>query len=188
MAGTTEYTIRRKVLTFFTPKFHIYDVNQNLIGYCQQKAFKLKEDIRIYTDESRQEERLVISARQIIDFSAAYDVIDSKSGEKLGALKRKGWKSMLRDSWIVMDENDAEVGSISEDSMAMAVLRRFLSNLIPQKFHLASSDGTQYASFRTHFNPFVHRMTVTVQPDCPIHPLMVLGAGVLLVAIEGRQK
>lgn len=186
MAGT-EYTIRRKVFTFLGAKFHIYDAQGGLIGFCKQKAFKLKEDIRIYTDETMSEERLTIGARKAIDFSAAYDVIETQSGTKIGALKRKGMKSILRDSWIVMDENDQEIGALSEDSMGMALLRRFLSNLIPQKFSLKTSDGNEYATFRTHFNPFVHRMTVNVLPDCPINPLLILAAGVLLVAIEGRQ-
>ncbi len=44
------YTIRRKVLKIFGAAFHIYDPHGNLAGYCKQKAFKLKEDIRIYTD------------------------------------------------------------------------------------------------------------------------------------------
>lgn len=186
--AATEYTIRRKVFSFLGPKFHVYNADGKLIGFSKQKAFKLKEDIRVYSDESMKDERLVISARSIVDFSAAYDVTDSKSGTKLGALKRQGMKSMLRDSWTVMDENDAEIGKIQEDSMGMALLRRFLSNLIPQKFHLAASDGNQYALFRTHFNPFVHRMTVTVEEDCPVSPLLVLAAGILLVAIEGRQQ
>ena len=183
-----EYTIRRKVLTIFGAKFHIYDPQGKVVGFSEQKAFKLKEDIRIYSDESKSDERVVIKARQIIDFGAAYDVIDSKQGTKVGALKRKGWTSILRDSWIVMDADDREIGAIQEDSMLMAMLRRFLSNLIPQKFHLRDQAGNELARFRTHFNPFVHRMTVTVYENCPVSRLLVLAAGVLLVAIEGRQQ
>ena len=190
MAGT-EYTIRRKVFTFLGAKFHIYDAESNLIGFCKQKAFKLKEDIRVYTDESMSEERLRIAARAIIDFSAAYDVIDSKSEAKLGALKRKGLKSIIRDSWIVMDDGDNEIGTLEEDSASMAMVRRFLplGNLFPQKYHLSEgTDGPVLAHFRTHFNPFVHRMTVTVHEECHYNPLLVLAAGILLVAIEGRQQ
>lgn len=186
MAGA-EYTIRRKVLTLFGAKFHIYNAEDALIGFSKQKAFKLKEDIRVYTDETMSEERLVISARSIIDISAAYDVTDSKTGTKIGSLQRQGMKSMLRDSWLVRDENEMEIGKIQEDSMGMALLRRFLSNLVPQKFAFAAADGNQFAEFRTHFNPFVHRMTVSVEEDCPVSPLLVLAAGILLVAIEGRQ-
>ena len=183
-----EFTIRRKVLTLLGAKFHIYDAEGKLIGFSQQKAFKLKEDIRVFTDESMTDERVAIKARSILDFSAAYDVVDTHKQEKLGALKRKGWSSMIRDSWIMMDPNDREVGTIQEDSMALALIRRFLSNLIPQKFHLRDSTGTELARFRTHFNPFVHRMTVTVNENCTINPILVLAAGVLLVAIEGRQE
>ncbi|MEX0702620.1 MAG: hypothetical protein WD069_11040 [Planctomycetales bacterium] len=186
--SASEFTIRRKILSVFGAKFHIYNAEGALMGYCKQKAFKLKEDIRVYTDETQSEERIVITARSVIDFGAAYDVVDSRQQRKVGALKRKGFSSILRDSWIVLDEQDREIGKIREDSALMAMLRRFLSNLIPQHFHLADGSGRQFAEFRTHFNPFVHRMTVTVLPDCPLDPVLILAAGILLVAVEGRQK
>lgn len=182
-----EYTIRRKILTLFGAKFHIYDARGSVIGFSHQKAFKLREDIRVFTDESMADERLSIKARQIIDFSAAYDIVDSRSGTKLGALKRKGWSSLVRDSWIVMDENDREVGHLHEDSLLLALLRRVVG-WIPQHFSLVNSSGTKLADLRTHFNPFVHRMTVSVTERCPLNPLLVLAAGILLVAIEGRQQ
>ncbi len=186
----TEFTIRRKVFTLLGAKFHIYNANGGLLGFCNQKAFKLKEDIRIYTDESMSEERLKIAARQVLDISAAYDVVDSANDTKVGALQRKGLKSFLRDEWGVLDEDDSQVGTIKEDSTGLAMLRRFanLGAWIPQKFHLRHENGDELAQFRTHFNPFIHRMTVTVYPDCPLNPLLVLAAGVLLIAIEGRQN
>lgn len=187
--AVTQYTIRRKVLTLFGASFHIYDADQKLIGFSRQKAFKLKEDIRVYTDDSMQQERLAIKARSIIDFGAAYDIVDSRTNEKLGALKRKGWSSMIRDSWLALDEHDEEIGAIQEDSMMLALVRRFLGGaLIPQSFHLKGSGEENLATFRTHFNPFVHRMTVTVEEGCHLNPLFILAAGLLLVAIEGRQN
>jgi uncharacterized protein YxjI len=185
-----EYTIRKKVFTLLASKFHIYDPTGKLVGFSEQKAFKLKEDIRIYSDEAKSDERVVIKARQIIDFGAAYDVIDSQSGKKAGALKRKGLASIVRDSWIVMDPDDREIGTIQEDSMAMALVRRFLPfcAFIPQTYHLRDSHGTELASFRQHFNPFIQKMTVSASEDGPVSRLLVLAGGVLLVAIEGRQQ
>lgn len=87
------YLLRRQVLAL-TGKFHLYDPNGQLVLYSQQKMFRLKEDIRAYSDESCSQELLYIQARQIIDFSAAYDVIDSLSGERVGVLRRKGWRSL----------------------------------------------------------------------------------------------
>jgi hypothetical protein len=184
---SVQYTIRRRLLSVLNISFDIFDEAGKPIGFSQQKAFKLKEDIRIYTDESRQKERLSIKARQIIDFSAAYDVHDSGTGEKLGALKRQGWTSLIRDSWIVMDADDQEVGKITEDSMLMATLRRFI-NLIPQSFHMLDLNGNEVATFHGNFNPFVRKLLVDVQDDCTLSPLLVLAGGILLMAIEGRQS
>ena len=101
------YLIRRKVLTVFGQKFHVYDGHGSLIGFSQQKAFKLKEDIRFYTDETMTDERLVIQARTMLDISAAYDVIDGKTGNRVGMLQRQGFKSLFRDEWHVFDEESA---------------------------------------------------------------------------------
>jgi hypothetical protein len=185
--SATQYTIRRKILTLFGAKFHIYDASGALIGFSQQKAFKLKEDIRVFTDETLSDERLAIKARSIIDFGAAYDVFNSRTAQKLGSLKRKGLTSIVRDSWLVMDAEENEVGKIQEDSMALALVRRFLSALVPQSFHLRDHTGAELANYRTHVNPFVHRMTVTVYDNCSLDPMLVLAGGILLVAIEGRQ-
>ena len=131
----TKYLVRRKMFKLFGAAFHIYDPNGNVVFYSKQKAFKLKEDIRVYTGEDMQTEILTIRARNIIDFSSAYDVFDPINNVKVGALKRKGMKSILKDEWIIMDAKDMEIGLIQEDSMSLALIRRFLTNLVPQEYH-----------------------------------------------------
>ena len=130
----------------------------------------------------------MIKARQIIDFSAAYDVVDSKSGAKIGALRRKGFSSLIRDTWEFLDTSDNPIGNILEDSMGMALLRRFLSNLIPQSFH-ADVGGESIASYHQNFNPFVYKLRVLLEPGAreKIDPKLVIAGGILLAAIEGRQ-
>ena len=184
------FTIRRKVLVLFGAQFHIYSDQGALLGYCRQKAFKLKEDIRIYTDESMQVEKLVIQARSIIDWSASYDVVLADGQERLGTLQRKGMASLFRDSWQVTGPDGEAVGGILEDTGMLSFVRRIsdFGNLIPQKFRLRGSAGGDLASFRTHFNPFIHRMTVEIDPECDVNPWLVLAAGVLLMAVEGRQN
>lgn len=185
----SDYIIRRKVFTFFGQKFHVYDADGNLLLYTKQKAFKLKEDIRIYSDETMSEEKLVIQARSIIDFSAAYDVVDCLDGAKVGALRRKGFKSMFRDSWEFLDDNDAVIGKVEEDSLAMATMRRFLSNLIPQRFHI-SHNGATVATYSQFFNPFIYKLQVHLEPGAAdvMDPRLILAGGILIAAIEGRQS
>jgi len=182
------YTIRRKFLKVFGASFHVLDDQGNVVGFSSQKAFKLREDIRVFRDESRSEELLAVRSRQVIDFAAAYDFVDSAENRKIGAARRKGFSSMVRDSWELLDANDRPIASLQEDNMLMALLRRFLSNLIPQSFHLQENDGTEAAAMKVHFNPFLYRLTVTRGPDASIDPRLVFGIAVLICAIEGRQQ
>ncbi|MHC4230892.1 MAG: hypothetical protein ACYSWW_26610 [Planctomycetota bacterium] len=184
-----QYMIRRKILTIFGAKFHVYNAMGKLILFSKQKAFKLKEDIRVFADESMSAERLVIKARQIVDFSAAYDVVDQAENRKIGALRRKGWKSIVRDSWEFLSEDDQPIAILVEDSMLMSLLRRFLCNLIPQTYHV-QQNGKTLITYKQNFNPFVLKIRVSIDPDSRdiIDPRLVLAGGILLAAIEGRQK
>jgi uncharacterized protein YxjI len=193
-AGTftqPSYLIRRKVFKLLGGAFHIYDPANQLVGFSKMKAFKLKEDIRLYTDESLSREIIRIQARSIIDFGAAYDVVDAQTNMKLGAFKRKGFASMIRDSWILMDEQDREIGSIKEDSTALALLRRFVDFVtwfLPQTYQ-AECVGQNVCLFKQNVNPFVQKITVNFEPaiDQILDRRMMIAAGLLLLAVEGRQ-
>jgi len=184
-----QYHARRKVLAAFTPKFHVYDPAGQLVAYVEQKAFKLKEDITVFADEQKQRPLLTIKARQVLDISATYDVSDARTGQKVGALRRKGLKSILRDEWTVLDAGDQELGLIQEDSALMATLRRFLSNLIPQNFHV-TLQGQPAGVIKQHFNPFVMKHTVDLTSDRGkrFDRRLALAAVVLLLAVEGPQQ
>lgn len=184
----TQYLIRRKVLSLLGAKFHIYDSSGHLALFSQMKAFKLKEDIRLFSDESMQEELITIKARSVIDFSATYDVLDAVTGENLGALRRKGMKSILKDEWIILSSNGQDVGLIKEDSAVLALLRRFLTNLVPQQFNV-EMNGTTVTQFQQRFNPFIAKLDVnfTLNTHKQLDPRLGLAAAVLLLAIDGRQ-
>jgi hypothetical protein len=177
------YLLRRKVLKILGAGFHVYDRSGALVAYCQQKAFKLREDIRVFEDEAQTRPLLRIQARQAIDFSASYDIVDETTGEKVGAARRKGFGSLVRDSWEVLDAHDKVLDRLQEDSLGKALARRFLSNLIPQRFVLGKD-----AVLRQHFNPFVYRLEVDLGPNNDIDPRLVFGTAALIAAIEERQE
>lgn len=181
-----QYLVRRKILKLLGGAFHIYAPDGSLALYSELKAFKLKEDIRLYGDEAKTREVVRIAARSVIDFGATYDVFDSASGAKLGALRRKGMKSILRDTWLILDAADQEIGAIEEDSMVLALVRRFLTNWVPQTF-AATMHGQPVATFKQNFNPFVLKITVTFN-GAALDKRLGLAACVLLCAIEGRQN
>ncbi len=187
--GQSRYLLRKKFFKLFGGAFHIYDDAGNVAFYSKMKAFKLKEDLRVFTSEEMNEEVLSIKARNILDISATYDVTDSASGRKIGALRRKGLKSILRDEWLILDANDQEVGNIQEDSLALALVRRLLSNLVPQTFQ-GTMGGAPIFTFRQRFNPFIQKIELDFSLDRggKLDRRLGIAAAVLLCAIEGRQQ
>lgn len=182
------FTVRQKLFTIRTV-VTVLDQNQQPILYCRKKSFKLKEDIRIYTDETRSKEVFRISARNIIDFAATYDIIDSETETKIGSFRRKGLKSILKDEWIILDTQDREVGLIKEDSAVMAIMRRLFTSLIPQSFQVYYMDK-EIGEFRRAFNPFVNKMQVDLSADTT-HSLdhrMGVAAALLIVLMEARSS
>lgn len=183
-----QYLLKRQVFAL-TGKFRVFDTAGRLLLFSEQKMFKLREDIRVYADEAKTQEVLAIKARQIVDFSAAYDVIDSSTGQKVGAMRRKGLKSILRDEWEVLDVNDNVRGVLVEDSMGLALLRRFLTNLVPQNYDMLFGE-TRVGDFKQNFNPFTYELNIDFSMDTAgqVDRRLGIAAGILLAAVEGRQQ
>lgn len=182
--------ILKKQAIALTGVFRIYDDYGNVIAYSRQKMFKLKEDIRVYTDENQSQELLYIQARQILDFSAAYDVYDSLEQRQIGALRRRGFHSMVRDEWEVLDTGDQPIGTLIEDSLSYALLRRLLlGRLLPQNYDLLI-DGQRKMDLRQHFNLFRYEleMDFSMESGQGIDHRLGIAAGILLAAIEGKQE
>ncbi len=184
----SHYLFRRKVFKLFGGAFHVYDENGNLLFYSKQKAFKLREDFRVYSDEHLMEELLIIKTPQILDIGATYNVQDATTGEAIGAIRRKGLKSMVKDEWIFLSNDGREMGRLTERSIAGAFLSRFIS-LIPQAYVIISADGREVAEIKQHFNPFVLKYSMTiVEPRPSIDRRLLISSGILLAGIERRQQ
>ena len=183
------YLLRRQAIAL-TGKFRFYDPAGRMIMFSEQKMFRLREDIRVYSDESKTQEVLSIKARQFMDFSAAYDVVDSELNQKVGVLRRKGLRSLLRDEWEVLDADDKVIGQLFEDSIGLALLRRLLlGTWLPQNYDLTVGD-TRVADLKQNFNPFRYELNLDFSMDINrrLDRRVGIAAGILLAAVEGKQS
>jgi hypothetical protein len=185
------FIARRKVFKLFGGAFTIFGLDGSLLAASEQKAFKLKEDIRVNDGSPDGTEILQIKADRIVDFSAAYKVTDSLTGEHIGTLRRKGWTSLFRDSWEILDAEGVVRGKVMEESPWKAAVRRTVelaAMLLPQAF-LIEIDGQVVATMRQNFNIFVHKFDVDLTPDTEgmLPRPLALATVILLLAIEGRQ-
>jgi uncharacterized protein YxjI len=183
------YLLQRQAIAL-TGKFRFYDPAGRIVMFSEQKMFRLREDIRVYGDEGKTQEVLSIKARQILDFSAAYDVVDTAMNQKVGALRRRGLQSLLRDEWEVLDANDTVIGKLFEDSVGMALLRRFLlGSWLPQNYDITVGD-TRAADLKQRFNPLRYELDLDFRMDTAqrLDRRLGIAAAILLAAVEGKQS
>lgn len=186
-----QFVAHRKVFKLLGAGFKIFSLDGTLLVESEQKAFKLKEDIRVYDGSPEEVEILRIKADRIVDFSAGYQVTDVLTGEHIGTLRRKGWSSIFRDSWEILDASGAVRGKVTEDSAWKAAVRRFVdlaSLFLPQTFHI-EVDGQVVATMKQNHNLFAPKFAVdlTLDTEALLPRPLAVATVILLLAIEGRQ-
>lgn len=116
-------------ITTLSSDFNITDRDGNYVAYVRQKMFRLKEDVIVFSDESRTQELFNIKANQWIDFNASYMMTDLLTGKKFGRLARKGMRSIWKARYDIIDENDKPIYQINEDNGWIKVFDSFVGEI-----------------------------------------------------------
>lgn len=95
--------------------FTITDNTGNSLAYVRQKMFKLKEDVVVFSNESRTQENFRIKANQWIDFNSSYGITDN-TGKNLGKIARKGMRSIWKATYNIIDSNDQQKYKVQEEN------------------------------------------------------------------------
>jgi uncharacterized protein YxjI len=120
---TFQYPLQlRFKLIALAPRIIVTDASGQEVLFVHQDTFKLKEDIHIYRNQSKNEEVYRIKAESIIDFSARYNFTEAHSGKHIGHVKSKGWRSIWKTTYLVHDAADIETHVVEEDNPWVKVL------------------------------------------------------------------
>jgi uncharacterized protein YxjI len=104
-----------------------------ILAFAQQKRLTFKEQVTLYTDDTKQYPVLGFKARQVIDLGATYDVFDA-NGQPIGLFRKNFAASLLRSSWVVEQPGYGEIAG-QERNAWVAVLRRFVDYLSWLPYH-----------------------------------------------------
>lgn len=88
-------------LVALAPQIYVRDAAGQLRMYVKQKMFKLKEQVTVFADEAQTVPLYHINADRVIDFSARYN-FSAPDGRALGAVRRRGGRSLWRANYEVM--------------------------------------------------------------------------------------
>ena len=128
------YRIRKKVVAIAN-QYRIEDANGSQIGYSRQKILRIKENIRVFSDDSMKSEVFRIQQEQIMDMWGTFAVIDSMTNTCVGKLRRQALSSgFYVDEYLILDPYGQMVGRVAEREKR-GLARKYLPGgaLVPEQ-------------------------------------------------------
>jgi len=128
------YRIRKKVIAIAN-QYRIEDAQGSLLGYSRQKIVRIKEDIRVFTDDSMSTEVFRIKQEQIMDLWGTFAVIDSATNACVGKLRREPLSSgFYVDEYHLLNAGDQRIGRVAERS-GRGLMRKYMPGgaLVPEE-------------------------------------------------------
>lgn len=154
-----------------------------LIAFVEQKRLAFKEQVTLYTDDSKQQPVLGFKARQAIDLGATYDVTDAQ-GQPIGLFRKEFGKSLLRSTWHV-EQPGLGTATGQERNQAVAILRRFVDSLSWLPYHFDFAIEGQ-PTFSVDKKWGIRDMYVVDIPDPRVDRRLVIAMAVGLDALQSR--
>lgn len=183
LSTQTHYVIKRRFWSFLERVFRVFTGDGQLIMYIKHPVLKLREEFMVYEDEAQTKPLLKVKSRQAIAINYSYDVTDAVTNQVLGAVQKKGLRSLVRDRFIVLDPNGAEIG-YAEEQVA-SLLRRFFPFLTSK--HAIFVGDQQVAYIAQRFRFFTKEFAVDLQPS-NLDPRFVLAIALLALMAEARRE
>jgi uncharacterized protein YxjI len=121
-------------ITAFANKYAVYSTDPSgekteLIAFAQQKRIAFKEKVTFFSDEAKTQAIFTLRAEKVIDVHGRY-LVEDVSGNYIGSFKKEFKQSLLKSTWSILDESGQPTLQIAENSMTLALFRRF-GSLIP---------------------------------------------------------
>jgi uncharacterized protein YxjI len=135
---TQAHLIVRQRIRLMVNQYEVHAVSPDgneagILAFAQQKRLAFKEQVTLYTDDTKQTPLLGFKARQVIDLGATYDVTDA-NGQPIGLFRKNFAASLLRSSWVVEQPGYGEIAG-QERNQWVAILRRFVDFLSWLPYH-----------------------------------------------------
>lgn len=181
------YVIKRPFWSFFERTFRVFAPDGSLALFVRHPLLKLRGEWRIYGDEQKTEELVLVKARQVVAFNYVYDLTDLKTGETIGGVKTMGVKSILRDKIEIFDAAGTVIGHLIEKGAS--ILRRIFPFLTSK--HDIEVGGQVVATVRQKFRFFVKEFrvdqTIVVFGD-DLDPRLILTCALLALVNESNRE
>ena len=185
---TQQQLIVRQRVRLMVNQYEVHAVSPDgreagILAFAQQKRLAFKEQVTLYTDDTKQTPVLGFKARQVLDLGATYDIFDA-AGNPVGLFRKNFGQSLLRSTWHLEQPGYGEMVG-RETSVLVALLRRFVDWLswLPYHFEFLIGDRPAFSVVKKW--GLRDRYVVTIH-DPQLDRRLIVAMAVALDALQSR--
>ncbi|OHD56827.1 MAG: hypothetical protein A2Y33_12725 [Spirochaetes bacterium GWF1_51_8] len=189
LRSRTKFLVKRKFFGMGTSM--IFDEEgRELLVYAKARYFQW-HGFKLFGDKEMTQElsfaKRDLEGKGIIGkvFNAEYNVTDTMTGQPVGKFRRKGWTSILRDTWEIYSPDGTVIGEIKEPSGGRAFLSRIFPLFFPQRYTF-TIDGREAAFMKGKFAFFAPKYELTLL-DQTADIRLILNGAALIGGVEGSE-
>jgi uncharacterized protein YxjI len=154
-----------------------------MVAFAEQKRLAFKEQVTLYTDDTRERVLAGFKARKVLDLGSGYDVVD-ETGRPIGYFKKDFTASLLRSTWH-LQQPGLPTFTGRERNLLVSLVRRFSDTLSWLPYHFDFGVGAHFAFSVERRWSIRDRYAVTIN-DPRLDRRLVIAIAVALDALQSR--
>jgi uncharacterized protein YxjI len=178
------YVLVRPLFSF-ARIYRVYGPSGELAAFVEQPWFRLRTELVMYADEAQLQPILVLKNRRFAALNMEHDLFDAATGQRLGVIRNRGWRSLWRDTWDILDRDERPAGEMLEDGPWF--WRRIL-RFLPGRHHI-DLGGREVARIAQRFHFFRREFRLFILPvEDPIEPRFAIACALIAMMADLRRE
>jgi hypothetical protein len=173
----------RQTRSSWSPRLYFQDDLGRTLAFVRNLSYEYSQEIRVFTDPTLSFELLAIKPVSHSGDAEEFAVTDSLTRELAGSIRHTHPARQARQAWCLLSVAAQETSVIQENSAFLAILRRYLTEFIPQGYTLYVDADAVGAAF-PEGNVLARAMEIDLTRDQAklVDRRLVIAAMVLIMA------
>lgn len=165
----------------WSSKLYFHDEQGRTLAFVRNTKCEWSKELRVFTDPTLSFELLAIKPVRRAEPGRHFNVIDSVNSEIVGKVRHLPASGLQRQEWDLLGPAADDLCIIREDSVLLGLVRRYLTESVPQSYSFNVAQGTFGSAVRVTglFSP---NMEIDLGLDCTklIDRRLIIAALVLI--------
>lgn len=132
----------------WSSRLYFYDEQGRTLAFVRNTKCEWSKNFRVFTDPTLSFELLAINPVRDREPGRHFDIIDSVNSGIVGRIRHVSAPGLQRQQWELLGPEREDICVIREDSALLGLMRRYLTESVPQSYTFNAAQGAFGSAIR----------------------------------------